>query len=119
MLAIWELGFDFFVLLNYIELIVLLTQWYWIGFGYDTGTELHAIGGYFTGCLTSSGLVVKNKALKEYFGDRKPDIGIGTSSLNHHLFFSSCKRNQAFINMSLKQYMLASVKSYRATVVLD
>lgn len=55
------------------------------------GTELHAIGGYFTGCLTSSGLVVKNKALKEYFGDRKPDIGIGTSSLNHHLFFSSCK----------------------------
>ena len=37
MLAIWELGFDFFVLLNYIELIVLLTQWYWIGFGYDTG----------------------------------------------------------------------------------
>ncbi|KAL5101386.1 hypothetical protein RYX36_005713 [Vicia faba] len=55
------------------------------------GTELHAIGGYFTDCLTSSGLVVKNKALKEYFGDRKPDIGIGTSSLNDHLFFSYCK----------------------------
>lgn len=55
------------------------------------GTELHAVGGYFTGCLTSSGLVVKNKALKDYFGDRKPDIGIGTSSSNDHLFISSCK----------------------------
>ncbi|KAK2431570.1 glycerol-3-phosphate acyltransferase [Trifolium repens] len=55
------------------------------------GTELHTIGSYFTGFLTSSGLVMKHRALKGYFGDRKPDIGIGTSSLHDHLFISSCK----------------------------
>jgi glycerol-3-phosphate acyltransferase len=55
------------------------------------GTELHTIGSYFTGFVTSSGLVVKHSALKGYFGDRKPDIGIGTSSLYDHLFISSCK----------------------------
>ncbi|KAK2377763.1 glycerol-3-phosphate acyltransferase [Trifolium repens] len=55
------------------------------------GTELHTIGSYFTGFVTSSGLVVKHSALKDYFGDRKPDIGIGTSSLYDHLFISSCK----------------------------
>ncbi|CAK8538753.1 unnamed protein product [Lathyrus sativus] len=54
-------------------------------------TELHAVGGYFTGFVGSSGFVVKTKALKDYFGDRKPDIGIGTSSLNDHAFISSCK----------------------------
>ncbi|KAK2377759.1 glycerol-3-phosphate acyltransferase [Trifolium repens] len=55
------------------------------------GTELHTVGSYFTGFLTSSGLVMKHRALKGYFGDRKPNIGIGTSSLHDHLFISSCK----------------------------
>ncbi|GAU12369.1 hypothetical protein TSUD_253200 [Trifolium subterraneum] len=55
------------------------------------GTELHTVGSYFTGFLTDSGLVVKHRALKDYFGDRKPHIGIGTSSLHDHLFISSCK----------------------------
>jgi glycerol-3-phosphate acyltransferase len=52
------------------------------------GTELHTVGCYFTGFVTNSGLVVKHRALEDYFGDRKPDIGIGTSSLYDHLFIS-------------------------------
>jgi hypothetical protein len=55
------------------------------------GTELHTVGCYFTGFI--SGLVVKHRALEDYFGDRKPDIGIGTSSLYDHLSISSCKRH--------------------------
>jgi len=69
------------------------------------GTELHTFGCYFTGFLTSSGLLVKHRALKEYFGDRKPDIGIGTSSLHHHLFISTCK-------VSFKQFFLKGWQRY-------
>jgi hypothetical protein len=50
------------------------------------GTELHTVGCHFIGFV--SGLVVKHRALEDYFGDRKPDIGIGTSSLYDHLFIS-------------------------------
>ncbi|PNX54973.1 glycerol-3-phosphate acyltransferase 1-like protein, partial [Trifolium pratense] len=63
----------------------------YLSVGHVIGTELHTFGCYFTGFLTSSGLVVRHRALDDYFGDRKPDIGIGTSSLYDHLFISSCK----------------------------
>ncbi|KAK4275556.1 hypothetical protein QN277_018614 [Acacia crassicarpa] len=56
------------------------------------GTELQSSGGYFTGLVSGSGLVVKHGALKQYFGDRKPDIGLGSSqSVHDHLFISHCK----------------------------
>ncbi|KAA8524145.1 hypothetical protein F0562_010424 [Nyssa sinensis] len=55
------------------------------------GTELHTVGHYFTGFLSGSGLLVKHRALKEFFGEKKPDIGLGNSSLNDHLFISLCK----------------------------
>lgn len=56
------------------------------------GTELHTVGNRFTGLLSTSGLLVEHKALKEYFGDRKPDVGLGSSSLHDdHYFMSLCK----------------------------
>ncbi|PRQ52074.1 putative glycerol-3-phosphate 1-O-acyltransferase [Rosa chinensis] len=55
------------------------------------GTELLTSGHYFTGLLSKSGLLMKHRALKEYFGDRIPDIGLGTSSLHDDLFISLCK----------------------------
>ncbi|XP_021274120.1 glycerol-3-phosphate acyltransferase 1 [Herrania umbratica] len=55
------------------------------------GTELHTVGNRFTGLLSSSGLLVKHKALKEHFGDKKPDVGLGSSSLPDHYFISLCK----------------------------
>ncbi|XP_044492554.1 glycerol-3-phosphate acyltransferase 1-like [Mangifera indica] len=55
------------------------------------GTELHSVGDYFTGLISESGLLVKHRALKEYFGDKKPEIGLGSSSLHDHLFISLCK----------------------------
>ncbi|OIW04209.1 hypothetical protein TanjilG_00769 [Lupinus angustifolius] len=55
------------------------------------GTELNTIGSYFTGLISASGLLVKHRALRDYFGDRKPDIGIGSSSVHDHLFISLCK----------------------------
>ncbi|RDY14208.1 Glycerol-3-phosphate acyltransferase 1, partial [Mucuna pruriens] len=39
---------------------------------------------------SGSGLLVKHKALKDYFDDTKPDIGVGTSSVQDHLFLSLC-----------------------------
>lgn len=55
------------------------------------GTELHTSGKRFTGLLTSSGLLVKHKAVKELFEDKRPDIGIASSSVHHHHFISICK----------------------------
>lgn len=55
------------------------------------GTELHTFGNYFTGLLSSPGLLVKHRALKECFGDERPDVGIGNSTLLDHIFLSSCK----------------------------
>ncbi|KAJ6412411.1 hypothetical protein OIU84_005459 [Salix udensis] len=56
-----------------------------------TGTELHTFGNYFTGLVSEPGLVSKHRALKDYFGDKKPDIGLGSPSLYDHLFISLCK----------------------------
>lgn len=55
------------------------------------GTELQTVGQYFTGLLSGSGLLVKCSALKEFFGEKKPDIGLGSSSLHDHHFISLCK----------------------------
>ncbi|KAJ9172874.1 hypothetical protein P3X46_016069 [Hevea brasiliensis] len=55
------------------------------------GTELHTVGNYFTGLLSNSGLLVKHRALKDYFGEKMPEIGLGSSSLRDHLFISLCK----------------------------
>ncbi|XP_068658317.1 glycerol-3-phosphate acyltransferase 1-like [Aristolochia californica] len=55
------------------------------------GTELQVTKGYFTGFVTDSGVLVKHKALKEFFGDTKPDIGLGGRNLHDSLFISLCK----------------------------
>ncbi|TXG54559.1 hypothetical protein EZV62_019815 [Acer yangbiense] len=55
------------------------------------GTELHAVGDYFTGLISGSVLLQKHRALNDYFGDTKPEIGLGTSSPHDHLFLSLCK----------------------------
>lgn len=55
------------------------------------GSELQAVGNYYTGLLSGSGLLVKHRALKEYFGDKKPDIGLGSLSTHDHVFISLCK----------------------------
>ncbi|XP_022847692.1 glycerol-3-phosphate acyltransferase 1-like [Olea europaea var. sylvestris] len=52
---------------------------------------LHTIGHYFTGLVSNSGLLIKHRALKDLFGEKGPDIGIGTSSLHDHLLISLCK----------------------------
>ncbi|KAL5716390.1 amino-acid N-acetyltransferase [Ranunculus cassubicifolius] len=66
------------------------------------GTELQSYGGYFTGLL-SQGLLVKHKALKEFFGDNKPDIGLGSSrSIHDHLFISLCKEAYVVSKMDSK-----------------
>ncbi|XP_068665276.1 glycerol-3-phosphate acyltransferase 1-like [Aristolochia californica] len=58
---------------------------------YVIGTELQVFKGYFTGFLTDSGVLVKNKAFKEFFGETKPDIGLGGRNLHDNLFISLCK----------------------------
>ncbi|KAL4027537.1 hypothetical protein IC575_010706 [Cucumis melo] len=56
------------------------------------GTELQTYGRYYTGLLSQHGLLVKHKALLEYFGEERPDIGIGSPNhLHDHLFISLCK----------------------------
>ncbi|XP_006348989.1 glycerol-3-phosphate acyltransferase 1 [Solanum tuberosum] len=55
------------------------------------GTELHCFGNYFSGFVSSSGILIKHRALMEAVGEKKPDIGIGNSSLHDHLFISLCK----------------------------
>ncbi|KAE8709965.1 Glycerol-3-phosphate acyltransferase 1 [Hibiscus syriacus] len=55
------------------------------------GTELQTVGNRFTGLVSASGLLVKHKALKGYFGDKKPDVGLGSSSHHDHRFISLCK----------------------------
>ncbi|KAK7305016.1 hypothetical protein VNO77_42914 [Canavalia gladiata] len=61
-------------------------------------TELHTVGCYFTGLLSGSGFLVKRGALKDYFGDRKPDLGIGSTSVHDQLFISHCK--EAYVVIS-------------------
>ncbi|XP_050230270.1 glycerol-3-phosphate acyltransferase 1 [Mercurialis annua] len=55
------------------------------------GTELHFVGNYFTGFLSNSGLLVKHKALKDWFGEKIPTIGLGTSRIHDQLLISLCK----------------------------
>ncbi|KAK1279442.1 Glycerol-3-phosphate acyltransferase 1 [Acorus gramineus] len=58
------------------------------------GTELQMLGCFFTGLTAPSGVVVKHKALKEAFGDIKPDVGFTSSSSLHDPFFISlCKES--------------------------
>ncbi|KAF3975133.1 hypothetical protein CMV_001596 [Castanea mollissima] len=63
----------------------------YLGVANVIGSELHTYGHYYTGLLSESGLVVKHRALKEFFGDTKPDVGLGSLSLHDHLFISLCK----------------------------
>lgn len=52
------------------------------------GTELHTVGNQFSGLLSSSSLLVKHMTLlKEYFGDRKPDVDLESSSLDDDPYF--------------------------------
>ncbi|KAK6919751.1 Phospholipid/glycerol acyltransferase [Dillenia turbinata] len=55
------------------------------------GTELHTFSNYFTGLFSQSGMLVKHKALKEYFGEKLPDIGLGGPGFHDHHFISLCK----------------------------
>ncbi|KAF6149024.1 hypothetical protein GIB67_030491 [Kingdonia uniflora] len=64
------------------------------------GTELHSAGGYFTGFITSPGLLVKHKALRDFFGDNKPDIGLESASMIDHLFISQCKEAYVVNNIA-------------------
>ncbi|KEH33585.1 glycerol-3-phosphate acyltransferase [Medicago truncatula] len=54
-------------------------------------TELHTVGCYFTGLISRHGLVDKDSALIDYFGYRRPDLGIGSTCVNDHHFISYCK----------------------------
>ncbi|KAL6983277.1 amino-acid N-acetyltransferase [Sarracenia purpurea var. burkii] len=74
----------------------------YLSVGEVVGTELQTVGRYFTGLLSGSGLVVKHRALKEFFGEKKPDIGIGSSSLHDHLFISLCKESYVVNNEETK-----------------
>ncbi|XP_043688267.1 glycerol-3-phosphate acyltransferase 1 [Telopea speciosissima] len=72
----------------------VMVEWFlkdYLGVSDVVGTELQSVGNYFTGFLSESGLLVKHKALQEFFGDSKPDIGLGSSSPHDHLFISLCK----------------------------
>ncbi|KAG6419414.1 hypothetical protein SASPL_121636 [Salvia splendens] len=55
------------------------------------GTELRTAGRFFTGLVSPGGLLVKHRALKEFFGNKRPDVGIGASTLHDHFMISLCK----------------------------
>ncbi|GAB4842885.1 hypothetical protein Ancab_012864 [Ancistrocladus abbreviatus] len=57
------------------------------------GTEIQTIGPFFSGLLQRSGMVVKHKAINEYFAEELmvDVIGVGTTSFHDHLFLSLCK----------------------------
>ncbi|XP_057808034.1 glycerol-3-phosphate acyltransferase 1-like [Salvia miltiorrhiza] len=57
------------------------------------GTELRCAGEFFTGLVSPAGLVVKHRAVKEMFGDKRPDVGIGASTLHDHFMISLCKES--------------------------
>lgn len=63
----------------------------YLGVADVVGSELQTVGRFYTGLLDGSGLLVKHRALKDYFGDTNPDIGLGTATLHDHLFISLCK----------------------------
>ncbi|KAL6006394.1 hypothetical protein ACLOJK_037345 [Asimina triloba] len=55
------------------------------------GTELHVSRGRYTGFLAKGGLIIKHKAVKEVFGEMKPDIGLGSSCIQDDFLLSLCK----------------------------
>ncbi|WJX31833.1 amino-acid N-acetyltransferase [Trifolium repens] len=61
-------------------------------------TELDTFGSYFTGLISKHGLIVKHSELMDYFGDRKPDLGIGSTCVNDHNFISYCKEAYVVTN---------------------
>ncbi|CAI9089045.1 OLC1v1023535C1 [Oldenlandia corymbosa var. corymbosa] len=63
----------------------------YLGVNVVKGTELKTKGKYYTGLVASSGLLVKHRALKEVFGEKRPDLGIGNSTIYDQLFISQCK----------------------------
>lgn len=69
------------------------------------GTELQTHGSYFTGLVSGSGLLVKHRVIREHFGHKMPDIGIGSSSLHDHPFISLCK---VYINSCLHLSVIGS-----------
>ena len=66
------------------------------------GTELHTSGKRFTGLLTSSGLLVKHKAVKELFAETRPDVGIGGPNSHDQHFMSLCKVKFSFLIRNCK-----------------
>lgn len=78
------------------------------------GTELQTYGRYYTGFLSPDGLLVKHKALLEYFGDQRPDIGIGSPNLHDHLFISFCK--EGYVVNEEKRSQGGSTTSSSSTV---
>ncbi|KAG5544766.1 hypothetical protein RHGRI_017269 [Rhododendron griersonianum] len=81
----------------------------YLGVGDVVGTELHTVGQYFTGLVCGPGLVVKHRAIKEFFGEKKPDVGIGSSSPRDHLFLSLCK--EAYVVNSTEDNIKAGANS--------
>nr|XP_043616171.1 glycerol-3-phosphate acyltransferase 1-like [Erigeron canadensis] len=66
----------------------------YLGFYNVVGTELHSVGGYYSGFVASSGVVVKQKVLKEWFGDEiKQEFGVG-----------SCEATYVMIHEDTKMY---------------
>ncbi|KAI5669946.1 hypothetical protein M9H77_19799 [Catharanthus roseus] len=74
------------------------------------GTELHSIGKYYTGFLSNSGLLVKHRALKEQFGEKIPDIGIGS--------ISSLHRDKLFLSFSKEAYVVKKEDRKASTITI-
>ncbi|XP_038887379.1 glycerol-3-phosphate acyltransferase 1 [Benincasa hispida] len=75
------------------------------------GTELQTYGHYYTGFLSRDGLLVKHKALLEYFGEQRPDIGIGSPNLHDLLFISLCKEGYV-VNKDEKKSQVVGRERY-------
>ncbi|KAF3794774.1 Glycerol-3-phosphate acyltransferase 1 [Nymphaea thermarum] len=73
------------------------------------GTELQMVRGRFTGFLTTSGLPVKDKALKEIFGDSKPDVGLGSTSSEDQHLLTLCKEAYVVYRQDEKNGLPSSI----------
>lgn len=65
----------------------------YLGVNDVVGAELQVVKGYYTGFVSrGASMAVKRKAIKELFGNSKPDVGLVSSSNPHdHLLISHCK----------------------------
>ncbi|KAG1330495.1 Glycerol-3-phosphate 2-O-acyltransferase 6 [Cocos nucifera] len=65
----------------------------YLGVNDIVGAELQVVGGYHTGFVSRGvSMAVKHTAIKELFGNSKPDVGLVSSCNPHdHLFISHCK----------------------------